>query len=491
MDLERYRERARQFLSESRFEGYQHKAGLKTDLDLSPIYEKFEDLFAESAIKELFLLHREAAPKEETRLRFLLNFAIDHALDAAVRDEDAQIARTRATADLRIGGEEVSFHSAAVMLMQEPDRSLRREAMEQRRAVIAEIEPVRIRRLQKFHARAQELTGRSYSELYEFLFKVNFELLSRQLQNFLGASESYYKSRLERFSQEHLGFGASEMEPWDSTYLVYGSAYDSLFPEGRMLSILKRTLLGMELDLKKLKNLTMDSADRPSKSPYAHCTAVDVPDRVFVSFRPLRGLTDCLALFNEVGQALHYCYTSDEEVFEYKYLGDKAMGETYAFLFQYFTLNDDWCWDFLKIPADSDFLEFNQLRKLYLLRRHAARFLFELKLHSGAPLESDTFREQYRTSLEGALSMAIDPALALHEVEDSFYGTHHLRAWIFEAELRQIFNNRFGKRWYSRPAAGDFLKSLWSHGHRYTVEELAQQIRLSELDLSPITRELK
>jgi hypothetical protein len=49
---------------------------------------------------------------------------------------------------------------------------------------------------------------------------------------------------------------------------------------------------------------------------------------------------------------------------------------------------------------------------------------------------------------------------------------------------------RFGVRWYSRPKAGDFLKELWSHGQRYSVEEMAARIRMVELDLGPITREL-
>ncbi|MBI4865489.1 MAG: hypothetical protein HY816_00920 [Candidatus Wallbacteria bacterium] len=491
MDLSTYRRRAQLYVSESNFERHRHMAGLKPTLDLAPLYAKYADVFAPEAIQELLILRREAAPDDEKRLRFLLSFAVDTAIDTTVRDEDEKLARVKSTATVQVGGSEMSFHSAAVKLANESDRGLRRQAYEARRKVIVETNGLRLERVKKLHERARELTGRSYTQLYQFLFKVDFELLGRQLENFLGASEGYYKSRLERFAQSHLGLSAPEIAVWDTNYLFRGSVYDKFFPEGRLLSILKRTLLGMGVDLKKLKNLTIDSADRPSKSPQAHCTPVSVPDKVYLLLRPQGGLTDCLSLFHEVGHALHYCFTSPKEEFEYKVLGDYAVTETYAFLFQYFTLNDDWCWDFLKIPAESDFLEFNQFRKLYLLRRYAAKFLFESKLHSGDCYDPDELEASYEKALESALHLPADPSAALYDLDDAFYGTHFLRAWIFEAELRQIINARFGKRWYSRPAAGEFLKSLWAFGHRYSVEELGQQVRLSELNMSPITQELR
>lgn len=490
MDLEAYREEAQRFVSEFNFEKHRHTAGLKPGLELVPIYRKYETLFSPESIKELLSLHREAAPEDAKRLRYLLAFAVDNAIDICVLDEDEKLAAHKTGQALRVGGEELSFHSASVKVSNEPDRALREQAYLGRQRVIADLAGLHLERVRKMHERARAMTGRSYAELYQFLFRVDFGLLTRQLQAFLGASESYYKSRLDRFARAHLGVPASDLRFWDTKFLFRGSPYDAYFPEGKLMSILKRTLLGLGIDLKKMRNLTIDSVDRPNKSPDAHCTPVVVPFRIYLNMRPQGGLNDCLALFHEVGHALHYSFTNPDEAFEFKYLGDYAMTETYAFLFQYFTLNDDWCWDFLKIPADSDFLEFNQLRKLYLLRRYAAKFLFETQLHTGDEYDFPRLGAQYRDALEKALHVPADPAMALHDVEDSFYGSHFLRAWIFEAELRQIVNNRFGKRWYSRPAAGEFLKSLWAHGHRFTVEELAQQIRLSDLNLSPITQEL-
>ena len=108
-----------------------------------------------------------------------------------------------------------------------------------------------------------------------------------------------------------------------------------------MVPALEATLDDLGIDLRSQRNVELDLEDRPNKSPLAHCWPVLIPDRVYLLLRPQGGLNDCLSLFHEMGHALHYTFTKPSEDFEFKYLGDYAMTETYAFLFQYFTLNDD------------------------------------------------------------------------------------------------------------------------------------------------------
>jgi hypothetical protein len=306
------------------------------------------------------------------------------------------------------------------------------------------------------------------------------------------ASESYYSSHLERYATRLLGGGIGKLNPWDVSYLFRGHLYDHLFPEDRMLSLLKRTLMGLGFDLKKLRNVVIDSTARPSKSSLAHCFPVRVPDEVYLVLRPQGGVYDFLTLFHEAAHALQFALTSEKENFEYRFIGDPAVSKTYGFLFEYLTLNEDWVQDFLRARApDTDFLEYTQFRKLYLLRRYAARFLFELTLHSRTNIADPDLPDVYSTTLEKALHLPFAPATYLADVEDAFFGVRFLRAWIFEAELRQILLTRFGARWYSRPAAGDFLRDMWSNGLRYDCDELAARIRSWGLNLDPITREVQ
>jgi hypothetical protein len=491
INLASYRDKAREFQTELVKEKYLHHAGLKEELEVEAIYNRHGDLFSDDAVRELAELHKKAALDDEKPLRHLLAFASDHALNAAVFEEDQQLASAISTASLSLGTQTFGFHEGAVLLANEKEPKRRQALFEERTRVIVGLHPIRAKRLAKIHQKARALFGVPFPEVYNLVTKVNLPVLKTQLENFLVASESYYSSHLERYANRILGRGLGNIEAWDVGYLFRGHEYDSLFPQDKTLSVLKRTLMGLGFDLKKLSNIVIDSSERPAKSAQALCFPVRVPEEVYLVLRPQGGVLDFLTLFHEAAHALHFGLTSAQEQFEFRFLGDPAVGETYGFLFEYLTLNEDWLQDFLKVSSrDTDFLEFNQFRKLYLLRRYAARFLFELTLHARDDADAPDLGELYSTTLKRALHVPVDPRTYLHDLEEAFYGTRFLRGWIFEAELRQILINRFGARWYSRPAAGDFLKEIWSWGFRYDCDELAGRIRRWGLNLDPITREV-
>jgi hypothetical protein len=73
------------------------------------------------------------------------------------------------------------------------------------------------------------------------------------------------------------------------------------------------------------------------------------------------------------------------------------------------------------------------------------------------------------------------PALYLTEVDDDFYSAAYLRAWAFEASLREYLKTRYGRRWWASRKCGDELIDLWNTSSRYTVEELARLIGFGEI----------
>ena len=48
----------------------------------------------------------------------------------------------------------------------------------------------------------------------------------------------------------------------------------------------------------------------------------------------------------------------------------------------------------------------------------------------------------------------------------------------------------FGEAWFKSPAAGDFLRELWSHGMEFDVWEIAQKLGYDGLDVGLIQHEL-
>src|SRR5947199_9586357 len=98
INLAQYREQARAFQTELVKEKYLHHAGLKEQLAVEPIYNRYRELFTDTAVKELAELHKNAPLDDEKALRYLLAFAVDHALNSAVFEEDQQLAAQISTA---------------------------------------------------------------------------------------------------------------------------------------------------------------------------------------------------------------------------------------------------------------------------------------------------------------------------------------------------------------------------------------------------------
>lgn len=491
MEIVEYRKKAQEFLTAYIEERNDFHAGLEPELQLEPIFAAHAELFREDSIGELFAHHERALPGEKRQAQYLLQFAVGTALDLHVHREDEGISGILKGEVRKVDGEDLGFHECAIQLSKEADRERRKRLYQARSEIQAKTQELRLARLDKVHEMARELSGMPYLECMQFLLGANFHVLRRQIEAFLSASKARYHRDLELHCVRHLGLrNYQDLGPQDIPFLLQGDAYDQSFPVDGLLSVLKRTLMGLGIDLKKQTGIRIDAEERRGKNADAACFGIRVPGRIYLVLRPHGGMRDYLALLRQAGHALHLGHTSEDLPFEYRYLGDTAVGETYGALFQYLTLNPEWLQDLLGVSESRELVEFQRFRKLYWLRHYAMRFLYEMDVHEGGVSGIPAMRARYLERCQEALGHPGDQEAFLADVEEPFYGTAFLRAWIFEAELRQTMEERFGIRWYSRPAAGNFLKELWSYGTRYRVEGLARHIRQMDLDLEPITRDL-
>jgi len=144
------------------------------------------------------------------------------------------------------------------------------------------------------------------------------------------------------------------------------------------------TYKGMGIDLGSNKNLTIDAEPRERKNPRAVCYLVDIPSDVRLSVKPSGGFGDYRSLFHELGHALHYANTR-ENAFEFKYLGEPTVTETYAFLSEYLLINNAWVRLRTPMPVtvQKEFLHFQALYRMYFVRRYCAKVLYELQLYGG------------------------------------------------------------------------------------------------------------
>ncbi len=203
---------------------------------------------------------------------------------------------------------------------------------------------------------------------------------------------------------------------------------------------------------------------------------------------PQGGVQDFHSLFHEAGHAEHHGFVEEDCFVEYKWLGDKSVSETYAFLLEYLNIDRNWLKKNIQMDDYSSYLQFGYLTKLFFLRRYGAKLKYEMQIHSkGLPGMDDV----YAKTLEETLIYRHPPNHYLVDMDDGFYTAQYLRAWIFEAQLRSVLREKYGDEWFLDSRSGDYVKDLWAYGQKYDVVELAQMIGFSGLDINPLMDEIE
>ena len=232
----------------------------------------------------------------------------------------------------------------------------------------------------------------------------------------------------------------------------------------------------------------MDDEPRPNKTPRAFVATPRIPDEVILVVRPGGGPDDYAAYLHELGHALHFANTDPGLPVEYRRLGDPSVTEAWAFLLDGLLRERGWLKRFVGIGQPREALRFTAFHKLWFLRRYAAKLEYELFLHAEGPGRRS--REAYRDLLSDATQVDWPADLFLCDVDPFFYAARYLRAWIFEAQLRDLLRERFDEEWYRNDRTGPFLLALWRQGQRHTIEELAADLGLGAPSIDPLLAQI-
>jgi hypothetical protein len=488
MDLSPYRERAEQFLEEIDREYYLHLSGQKADLELEPIYERHAGLFARQAVEELRELASGADGDEGRRRRYLLQFALDGLLGEATRAEAEESARLEATLEVSVNGSTIPYRQVPVEQANESDAS-RREALEvASKSLLAErLNPVHREALERSHTLCRELGWPSYADAYAELRGLDFAALQEQTAAVLARTEASYASTVDPELQRAELPALGKLRRSDIPRFFRAPELDAGFPAEELVPSLARTVGGMGIDLEGQANVHLDTEPRPTKSPRAFCSPLKVPDEVYLVIAPVGGREDYAALFHEGGHTEHYAHVAGTLPFEFRYLGDNAVTESFAFLFDHLTEDEAWLRE-MGIDA-KPVISHAKAVQLIMLRRYCAKLAYERELHgSGSGL--DAMPERYAGLLSEATRVTWPSENFLFDVDAGFYVVCYLRAWALEAMWRRSLRERFDEAWFQQPEAGAWLRELWSEGHRLPAEELLSEALGEELSFEPLIAEL-
>ena len=491
-DLDRYRERAESFGAELSREYYRHLAGHTPELEIEPIYETYEDLFARDSVLALRGLAAGAANGDERRRRlYLLHFGFDGLVGMETRAEAAEIAGLEAslTVDAANGG--VPYRAVVIEQANEADRDRRAALEEARNAVLAErLNPIYRTALDRAHALCQEFGWASYAEAYAELRGIDLERLREQTARILGATDDAYgpllDSQLERAGLPELG----TLRRSDLPRLFRAADLDEHFPGDRLIESFERTLAGLGIDLRAQPNVHLDTESRPTKSPRAFCSTPQVPGEIYLVIAPTGGRDDYAALFHEGGHTEHYANTAASLDFAFRQLGDNSVTESFAFLVEHLVSDPTWLRERLGVEDPAPAVEHSRAFRLLMLRRYSAKLAYELELH-GAAAELERMPGRYAELLSEAVRVPWPRASWLADVDDGFYAACYLRAWALETHWRAALEARFGERRFAEREAGAWLRALWAHGQRLNADELLGEVLAEDLDFTRLAAEVR
>ncbi len=466
-------------------EEYLYDSGRKASLDLEPVFDRYGYLFRAEEIEDLRVAAADAFHDRDRRaLGYLRDAATEYHLDALVRPLTEEIASHAASATVRWGRREIPFLATRALAIREPRAEARRELESLRARVFEETNDLRAERLEKQHDGARSLGADSYLALWSDLRGVDYIALAESARQLLSATERPYAEALEPALTSRAEVRPADATRTDALHAFRLGDFARAFPGPRMPVVYRAALAGLGIRTGAQGNIRLDLDERPTKSPRAFCAAIRVPDEVVLSLRPSGGYQDYRALLHEAGHAQHFGYTSPDARVAFTRAGDRALSETYAFLFENLLLEPEFLGEFFGLGAAKPFVAVAALERAYFVRRYAGKLIYETWLHSAGALAGA--RERYVESLDEATRVRWPAAEHLSDVDDGLYVASYLRAWALEVQLRDHLKTRFGRQWWASRPAGDLLKELWATGKEYTADDLATELGLGAISFDPL-----
>jgi hypothetical protein len=482
--LDTYRERADRFGAEMMEEYYLHFAGYKDDLEIEPIYERYQDLTTLDAATGLG-----SRVDGDRGIRELWEFACGGYLGNLTKSQAARASELEATLEASVGGQTIPYRMIPPTVANEPDRA-KRQALDEVRCELEEehLNPVHL----ETHAILQQalpaLGSPDYVDLHR-RFGLRLDELAAQCRQLLDDTERLYEESLDRLFRARVGISLSDAQRWDSPRLVRAVEWDPVFPPEGMVPALEGTLAGLGIELDRQPNIELDVEQREKKSPRAFCAPIEVPGRVVLVIKPMGGPDDWRALFHEAGHTEHFANTSGDLPVEGRRMGDNAVTEGWAFLFEHLVGDSAWLTRRLDFPRPREFEREGAALLLYVVRRYCAKLLYELELFT-AP-DPRELRSRYVELLADALKIEPSPTHWLADVDPGFYVTRYLRAWAFDAQLSFHLRERFGSEWFTTRDAGSLLRELWSLGQSVNADELLDDVTGAEIDMAAVTERVR
>jgi hypothetical protein len=473
---------------------YEYRAGLSRRVELSPVEERYGELWTREAIEELRRAHDETSETFETEragLRALAGVAsLKHAESRAGEVTD-ELRLCADSSRVTWGGERVSASDVRETLSIETDAGRRRELASRWLDASAACDDLRAARLEALGEAARGLGFDSRAALYESFTGATLATLAAGADSFLRRTESAYMTRLAEWAARELPSGEALTPDYaDTLFFARSTRFDGRFPARDFRALYAGALAGLGVRVESQRSLRVEDATRDDERADSACFAVQPPEdvRLVVGSRE-GGLSFQRRSFREGGRAQVFAWASRDAAArhpEFIYAADTATESGHALLLSNLFTEASWlathrgmrAAEALEVARAASLLELYEARLDCARLRHA----LALALDSAGDARSERSAEEYASRFEEATGFRHGAASHLHDADEWFASAANLRARLFASGLRESLRSRHGRRWFASRAAGGELIDVWNTASRYRAEELARLLWGGDLD---------
>jgi hypothetical protein len=498
VSLDRLRRDGQTFSEEISREYYLAAAGLKPTAELQPIYARHAAIMSADALAMTLESFRGATPGSEDhrQTRMLLEWLASLQSSRELAPLEEREIAWEASAMVRLpDGTNIQFERVPIEVANSADRAHRITVFDARnRLVESELAPMRREKFQRERDIIERLDlADGYNATWELLSGVSLDDLRRQCEQFLRDTQAMWDETFPVFVKRVLRIEPREATRSDALALFRAREFDDYFPAAEMEARVQKQIREMGIDPLALGRIRLDTGEREGKRSRAFCAPVRVPDEVYLVLRPHGGQSDWSTFLHELGHALHFAYARPDYPFEYRWLGDNSVTESYAMLFDGLMQNERWLRRYTDLSGDSlrSFTRSAGFEELHFLRRYCAKLIYETQLYGGN-VSWDSLPDLYIEKLSGATSFRYAGADAFVDVDPGYYSARYLRAWQLSALLDETLTERYDEDWWRNPRAGPWIvQALFAEGQRDLAHELASRVSGRDLSFAPLVRSLE
>ncbi|MGQ0504138.1 MAG: peptidase M3 [Myxococcaceae bacterium] len=490
--LSALRDRLDSYLAERGNLEYRWKAGLSTELPLQALHATAPQL----ARPETFLEVREAVERkgtddrERALLTLLLEFLASQVEEGLAAEAIAGQAHFEATAFIQ------SDHSEYEGLpLRDARASLPRVESRERRAVLergiaqtlAERSSLWERRLEAAEGAARTLGFGGYSALRE-------RVTGQSLPPLLEAAESFLRQTGDAY-RDLLGYAFKKIDPLlkpsrarhhDLEHALTLPWMRSHFTSGDRVPSIQRWLSDAGFSPNAEGRIQLDLEERPGKQSTAFAARIHIPSEVRLVLRPGADLEAYTSALHEYGRAQHSAHVSRAAPLEERWLGDGAVPFAAGLLFDQLLTEETWHRRYLRAPSTTakEAARMAAFGSLVRVRAACADLPLLLTLHERGATAAAA--EEFAERQSAALGVEVPKGYFLSRFAPRFAAAEALRAWTLQTVLHQVLQRRFNEDYWRNPAAGSWLKALFSRGQRDRAETICAELGVPKPELAAV-----